>query len=201
MSGIRIWLATAVHAADLARHAAATALGVPPQEVEIGREPSGRPWVVGATGLHLAISHHPGLTAVAVTTLGPLGVDVEPVRDLPADGLAKRWFSPAEADWVVGHPADFLLLWTQKEAVGKALGVGLRGGGLRRPMPLPPASTLTVTVPGLPSMAVAAWTRDGSVLGLACDAAAALGAPVTVSTFAHVPSGEGENAARPRSSR
>jgi hypothetical protein len=180
MSGIRIWLAPAADAAALARHAAGQMLGVDSAHIELGREPSGRPHVVGATGLHLAISHTPDLAAVAVTDLGPLGVDVEPSRHLPAAELARRWFSVAEADWVAHRPGDFLLLWTAKEAVGKALGVGLRGGGLRRPMPLPPVATLTATVPDLPTMAVAAWPHRGTVLGLACDAAAALGARISV---------------------
>ncbi|GIF88645.1 4'-phosphopantetheinyl transferase family protein [Catellatospora chokoriensis] len=181
MSGIRIWLAATVNATDLARHALGEVLGIDAERIEIGREPAGRPFAVGVAGLHLAVSHSPDLAAVAVTELGPLGIDVETVRGLPATELARRWFSEAEADWVTRHPEDFLLLWTQKEAVGKALGVGLHGGGLRRPMPLPPAATLTATVSGLPSMAVAAWIRDGIVLGLACDSAAALGASVAVS--------------------
>ncbi|MFD0594436.1 4'-phosphopantetheinyl transferase family protein [Catellatospora coxensis] len=184
MSGIRIWLAPAVDATALARHAAGEMLGIDPAPIEIGREPAGRPYVVGATGMHLAISHTRELSAVAVTGLGPLGVDVEPLRPLPAAELARRWFSAPEADWVARHPDDFLLLWTAKEAVGKALGIGLRGDGLRRPMPLPPAATLIATIPGLPSMAVAAWAQDGIVLGLACDSAAALGASVTVSVAA-----------------
>ncbi|MEU8075748.1 4'-phosphopantetheinyl transferase superfamily protein [Catellatospora citrea] len=180
MSGIRIWLAAAVDAVNLARHAIGEVFGIDAEEIEIGREPAGRPFAVGVTGLHLAVSHCADLAAVAVTELGPVGIDIEAVHALPAAELARRWFSGAEADWVARHPGDFLPLWTQKEAVGKALGVGLRGGGLRRPMPLPPAATLTATVPGLPSMAVAARIHDGIVLGIACDSAAALGAPVTV---------------------
>lgn len=194
MSGIRIWLAATVDAAKLAQHAAGEVLGVDPAQLEIGREPSGRPYVVGAVGLHLAVSHTPDLAAVAVTDLGPLGVDVEPVRPLPAAELARRWFSTPEADWVARHPDDFLLLWTAKEAVGKALGIGLRGGGLRRPMPLPPTATLTATVPGLPTMAVAAWRHQETVLGLACDTATALGVSVSVTRR----EGEGTRHARDR---
>lgn len=190
MSGIRIWLAATVKTVDLARHAMGEVLGIDAEEIEVGREPAGRPFAVGVTGLHLAVSHGAGLAAVAVTELGPVGIDVEAVHALPAAELARRWFAAPEADWVARHPADFLPLWTQKEAVGKALGVGLRGGGLRRLMPLPPAATLTATVPGLPAMAVAARIHDGIVLGLACDSAAALGAPVAVSLVGLPPATE-----------
>ncbi|MFC7243391.1 4'-phosphopantetheinyl transferase family protein [Catellatospora aurea] len=196
MSGIRIWLASAVDATALARHATGQVLGIDPAQIEIGREPAGRPYVIGAPRLHLAISHTPDVAAVAVTDLGPLGVDVEPIRHLPAAELARRWFSAPEADWVARHPDDFLLLWTAKEAVGKALGVGLRDGGLLRPMPLPLTARLTATLPGLPTMTVAAWRHRETVLGLACDTATALGASISVACW-----DEEGNAARPRSSR
>ncbi|GAA2378955.1 hypothetical protein Cme02nite_18150 [Catellatospora methionotrophica] len=202
MSGIGIWLAPAVAAVDLARHAVGEVLGVDPARVALGREPSGRPFVVGTTGLHLSVGHTPDLAVVAVTALGPLGVDVEPIRPLPAPELAARWFSGPEADWVAAHPDDFLPLWTLKEAVGKALGTGLRGGGLRRRMPLPPPSTLTTTVPDLATMAVAAWRHGNVLLGVACHTAAALGAPLSVAEPFPLPrERERRNAARPRSSR
>ncbi|WP_420323436.1 4'-phosphopantetheinyl transferase superfamily protein [Kribbella pittospori] len=54
--------------------------------------------------------------------------------------LANRWFDPAELQWMSEQPdylIAFLHLWTAKEAVGKALGQGLRNAGLKRRMPLP----------------------------------------------------------------
>ena len=80
------------------------------------------------------------------TSAGPVGVDVETVRDCRwrrwralvrtgRGGLAGR-LPPTE------QPVAFLRLWTFKEAVGKAYGVGLRGGGLRRTVgPLPALAT------------------------------------------------------------
>jgi phosphopantetheinyl transferase (holo-ACP synthase) len=53
--------------------------------------------------------------------------------------LARRWFDASELEWMAHQPDQlvaFLHLWTAKEAVGKALGLGLRNTGLRRRMPL-----------------------------------------------------------------
>jgi len=97
----------------------------------------GRPHI---PGLAVSISHTHHLIAVAASYDGPLGVDVEEVHPREVRGLADRWFDPAELEWMAAQPDEltaFLHLWTAKEAVGKALGQGLRNSGLRRAMPLP----------------------------------------------------------------
>ncbi|WP_207921195.1 4'-phosphopantetheinyl transferase superfamily protein [Micromonospora sp. KC721] len=184
---IGVWLSDVMSADDLARHAAGRSLGVDACQVALGREPAGRPYVVGAPGLHLTISHCRGLAAVAVARHGPVGIDIEQIRPLPAAELARRWFSGPEADWVAAHPDHFLPLWTQKEAVGKALGIGLRQGGLHRSMPLPPAAALTATVAGRPTMAVGGWIQGRVVIGLACDAVGARAAPTAVMVVSEHP--------------
>ncbi|MEV6288211.1 4'-phosphopantetheinyl transferase superfamily protein [Kribbella sp. NPDC051770] len=83
-------------------------------------------------GLHVSLTHTTGVAAVAATRLGPVGIDAELRRDLPVSAMARRWFAPAEH---TDDPETFLKLWTAKEAVGKALGRGLRGSGLSRKMP------------------------------------------------------------------
>ncbi|MGW4501877.1 4'-phosphopantetheinyl transferase family protein [Micromonospora sp. NPDC004336] len=134
-------------AGPLLRRAGATLLGGARARIVVERGPDGRP-VVAASGadgrveLPVSVSRTDGLVVVAARPAGPVGVDVERVRRLPAVALARRWYAPAEASWLAGRPADgrvadFLRLWTAKEAVGKALGVGLRGGGLRQRMPVP----------------------------------------------------------------
>ncbi|WP_420323242.1 4'-phosphopantetheinyl transferase family protein [Kribbella sindirgiensis] len=68
-----------------------------------------------------------------------MGVDLEEIRGREVTGLAERWFGVRELEWMRQQDDElvaFLQLWTAKEAVGKALGVGLRGAGLRREMPL-----------------------------------------------------------------
>ncbi len=82
------------------------------------------------------ISHTHDRVAVALTldAVPPgveVGVDVESMtRTADALGLARRFLSPREADWLHSLPADdqqsrFLCLWTLKEAVAKAVGLGL----------------------------------------------------------------------------
>ncbi len=82
------------------------------------------------------LTHTRGRVAVALTR-DPLpegfelGVDAECVeRTADALGLAKRFLSARESDWLHGLPAaqhqsQFLRLWTLKEAVAKAVGLGL----------------------------------------------------------------------------
>ncbi|MFF8599288.1 4'-phosphopantetheinyl transferase family protein [Streptomyces sp. NPDC015232] len=165
--------------APLLRALAAGLLGVPEPEVLVGREPSGRPRLGGAAGgLRASVSHVRGLTAVAVSRVGEVGVDVERLRPLPAAALARRWFTGAEGRWVAARPqeeqpAAFLGLWTQKEAVGKALGTGLADGGMRRPvrlgalpgtvlLPVPAADHgLCTALPGAPEGFVLAVAAEG----------------------------------------
>jgi 4'-phosphopantetheinyl transferase len=160
---------------DLVRRAAAPRLGTVPEEVELGHDRLGRPCLIGLTGPRAAqpqvsLSHGGGLVAVALTAHGPVGVDVERIRPVPALALAARWFSAPDADWLAGrypgHQVEaFFWLWTQKEAVGKALGIGLRGGGMRRPVPRPERWPVTGLVPrpvpGHPGLVVATGLVPG----------------------------------------
>ena len=105
---------------------------------------AGRPLVEAggpdSAPLWVSISHGTDLVAVAASALGPVGIDLEQRRHLEVNGLANRWFDPAELAWMTSQhdeAAAFLHLWTAKEAVGKALGKGLRNSGLRRLMPVP----------------------------------------------------------------
>ena len=132
--------------------------------LEIGHRPGGQPYLIGAlTDTHISVSHGRGVVAVALSPAGPIGIDIETVRPLPAPALSRRYFPTTEAEWLEGLPAldqaaAFLWLWSAKEAIGKARGVGLRHGGARQPITLPavwpPAATsLRLTeVPGSPGM-------------------------------------------------
>lgn len=92
------------------------------------RESTGRP-AFGDRWRHLSLSlSHSGGVAVAACGVGRVGVDVERVRTVPrARELAGKVFDPAVAAHIAEAPADrrsaqFLLAWTQLEAVCKATG-------------------------------------------------------------------------------
>jgi 4'-phosphopantetheinyl transferase len=151
---------------------AAAELGV---RVSVLSEPSGRPMLSGSPRtLHISITHTRGLVAVAVTGLGPVGVDAEPLRPLDAISLANRWFSTAEVQWLRAaapgtRSTGFLQLWVRKEAVGKALGRGLRDSGLKREVPRPQEPERMLPVPGLEPLSVTARPlAGGHLLGIAC---------------------------------
>ncbi|ADB35076.1 4'-phosphopantetheinyl transferase [Kribbella flavida DSM 17836] len=121
-----------------------------------------------ASGVH-------GLVAVAASVAGPVGVDLEVRRAFAVTGMARRWFDPAEAALVeaADDPVEtFLLLWTAKEAVGKALGRGLRSNGLGRRMPALTTGKGTLHAHAVPSedqlVVVHVPLRCDAVLALAC---------------------------------
>jgi 4'-phosphopantetheinyl transferase len=131
------------YARALLLEGAADLLAQPVGELAVEHEPSGRPVLRGADRtVHVAVSHGDRVVAVALATGGPIGVDVEAARELSGRAMARRWLTEQEAGWVADRPtarqaAALLWLWTQKEAIGKARGLGLRGNGLLRPVPLP----------------------------------------------------------------
>ncbi len=156
------------------------------------RDPEGRPLLRDAgEHLYVSMSHHRAWVAVALAEAGPVGVDIEVIRDdLPAQALADRWFDGDEARFLAGVAApevatEYLRLWTVKEAVGKALGLGLRQGGMRRsvgPLPPWPADT-SFTLARLPRVdgVAAAGARYGDLLvAVASRARDAVGARVVV---------------------
>jgi hypothetical protein len=129
---------------------------------QLTHDDTGRPHI---PGLAVSITHTAERSAVAASYGGPVGIDLEEVQPRDFRPLADRWFSPREVAWMA-READqlraFLRLWTAKEAVGKALGVGLRGAGLRREMPIGGGA-----VESEPGLAVTYLPCDGAVLAVA----------------------------------
>ena len=123
-------------AAALLRAAVADHAGCASDDVVNGRlcphcgsTAHGRPVVLTprTSTWRVSLSRAPGLVAVAVAEGGDtameLGVDVEEVARTAFAGFPCVTLHPLERD---GAPAERGLIWTRKEAVLKAAGVGLR---------------------------------------------------------------------------
>jgi 4'-phosphopantetheinyl transferase len=109
-------------------------LQVPAAEIRFGEEPQGRPTIIypeAGVALSFSLSHCATTAFLAVAHGAPIGVDVEhfaPIDDL--EQVAGTVLSPEEAALLLAARVDerprlFLRGWTRKEAILKALGVGL----------------------------------------------------------------------------
>ena len=85
--------------------------------------PEGKPhWPQGP---HFSISHSGGIAACALASDMSIGLDVERIRPLESRAVAR--VLTAEELYSAGESSERLMeLWTQKEAVAKAAGAGLR---------------------------------------------------------------------------
>jgi 4'-phosphopantetheinyl transferase len=120
------------------RRVLAARLGVAPSAVtyersceHCGHPGHGRPRLAGGPpGVEFSLSHSGRLAVVAVGP-GPLGADVEDLARRPvAPGMVRRVTTGAErsrlpATGSPGRHRAVLELWTAKEAVAKALGLGV----------------------------------------------------------------------------
>jgi 4'-phosphopantetheinyl transferase len=174
---------------------AAEVCGADPAGLRLEHAPDGRP-VLPGTGVRVSISHTRGAVAVAAGVGAVVGVDVEVVRVLQVERLARRWLRAEEVAWLERQDAgdrstSFLWLWTQKEALGKAAGRGLAGGaGLLREILLPegppplgsagPAGLRLGPVPGLSAAGAGAQDFAGLMVALAVRGDGAAGTVVLV---------------------
>lgn len=116
-------------------------LALEPGDIEIDEGGGRKPAIAGLNAKHDAIgvlpdiafncSHSDGVALLAFARDLPVGVDLERVRPAPeAEDVARRYFSPHEYRALMKIPpadrlAAFYECWTAKEAVVKALGLGL----------------------------------------------------------------------------
>lgn len=71
--------------------------------------------------LHFSLAHCDGLILCAVSTQGPVGVDVEPLGPV-SSASSGLYLNAAERAEIGKDPQRFYALWTRKEAVVKAGG-------------------------------------------------------------------------------
>ena len=113
------------------RTALAAELGIAPERVPLAVGSAGRPQLPAALRLDANCSAAGPLGLVAVGRGRRVGVDVERVAPWTPDVLDEGWLSPSEQAALRRLPQRYRALavtraWTQKEAVLKARGTGLR---------------------------------------------------------------------------
>jgi 4'-phosphopantetheinyl transferase len=115
------------------RRALAPYVGQAAADLQFGREPRGRPFLLGVGAeLSFSLSDTVGGSVVAVARGLRVGVDLERLdREPPVLRLARRYFDPLEAAALAALPDElqaraFLHAWTAKEAACKATGSGLQ---------------------------------------------------------------------------
>lgn len=120
----------------LSRMLAAHVLGVDPSAIRMRAAENRPPELVappGALRLGLSLSHADGIAICAVVSGCAVGVDVESLRNVGPDpiAMAETLCSEGEKAALLAVPASerlerFLSIWTAKEAVAKATGLGFR---------------------------------------------------------------------------
>jgi 4'-phosphopantetheinyl transferase len=88
---------------------------------------------LAGTPLTFNMSHSHGHALYALARGREVGVDIELVRPRRTERLARRFFCPAESEWLLRLPEErrrdaFYALWCAKEAFQKACGRGLSLG-------------------------------------------------------------------------
>jgi 4'-phosphopantetheinyl transferase len=148
----------------LLRAAVAGYRGGGPAAIEVDRtcprcgRQHGKPRVRNADGLEVSLSHSGDVVAVAAAQGAAVGIDVEELgarsRDLPVSLALSARETSALADLPARAQAEaFLGIWTRKEAVLKATGVGLNEA----------LSDVSVSVPPEPARLLGWAARDTAV--------------------------------------
>jgi 4'-phosphopantetheinyl transferase len=115
------------------RIALARCLGCAPAALRFATDPSGKPRLDGP-GPHFSVSSSGDWSLIAVTSLGPVGIDLERVVALAElEAIVARRFTPAQAREILEQSGErrlaaFYRCWTRIEAQLKASGVGLAAG-------------------------------------------------------------------------
>lgn len=107
-------------------------LSIKPSNIELQLNDYGKPKLIAkSNNIFFNVSHSANLGLIAITDIGPIGIDVERYRKkMLAEKFARRFFSESEVKEYLDLPhgqkeEGFFNCWTRKEAFIKALGLGL----------------------------------------------------------------------------
>lgn len=129
-------------------------LACAPASLRFATDPAGKPRLDGP-GPHFSVSSSGDWGLIAVTALGPVGVDVERVVAIDElEAIVARHFAAARAREILQHSGErrlqaFYRCWTRLEAQLKATGTGFADGlESTRSDPDPRAWTVAAVDPG-----------------------------------------------------
>jgi 4'-phosphopantetheinyl transferase len=101
------------------------------ESIALTTGPKGKPRLARERGdIHFSISYRNGYAALALGS-APLGIDIELIQDgIDMQAIADRYFTPHERNYLAAAAQSdrgsvFVRLWTRKEALVKAAGVGI----------------------------------------------------------------------------
>ncbi|MBK9146343.1 MAG: 4'-phosphopantetheinyl transferase superfamily protein [Flavobacteriales bacterium] len=168
----------------LLRDVLAGALPADPASIRFVRGPHGKPYIEGAP-MHFNFSDTKDAVLVGTAQGLEIGVDLETLhRRVDHKAVAGHHFTPAEVDELNGIPGEarkrrFLELWTRKEAVLKASGVGIMDD-LKEMRVLDGANPMRITHPAFSSLSANAYYVKTFMIGDTHLVSVAASSPFTV---------------------
>ena len=113
------------------RYLLSEATGIPADKIAFAEGPHGKPRLAGTNGLRFNVSHSGCWALIGFSDSRDIGVDIELMRAAGGElDLARSFFSAAEYRSLEGLAngkllSSFYKIWTCKEAVLKAHGIGI----------------------------------------------------------------------------
>lgn len=105
-------------------------LQMAPENIEFEQNKYGKPQIKAKSTIHFNLSHSKDLALLAVNHNHTIGIDLEYFSNRPYEGIGSHIFSEFENQALQKltpflKPMGFFHLWSQKEALIKACGLGL----------------------------------------------------------------------------
>ena len=146
-AGLRRWLAACTAAQPEALRFASTGAGQKPQ--------------LQSSSIHFSLSHSQDWAAAAIVHGHEIGIDIEAIRSIEPE-LPQRYFSEAEQKELATLTGEAWLrscfrAWTRKEALLKAIGVGLTLPLRAFSVSLLPDAPAALLASELPELRVGSW--------------------------------------------
>jgi 4'-phosphopantetheinyl transferase len=106
-------------------------LGLPPDSLEFSYNQYGKPYVSGAgTKIFFNMSHSSDVSVIGFDPASEIGVDVEKINEnVDYESIISHFFTCNEISYIHSRRNEslrrFFEIWTRKEALLKALGIGI----------------------------------------------------------------------------